>query len=308
MRLTIIALQTVTRPDDSGRMPPVFMVEPMGPRIWHRGARTALVAGACAALAGCQVWNAWLDALRWKPGAAGGEPLTITPNPAGPAGATPLIPRALVYQITMPVGGFTGNDKVWTQLNEDALDSKTTVLLRQNGLRAATGSVARWPEIAKLLDSTGTSQQPIMVQTDGRTPLTVKTRVNVAEQTVFSVDFNNRTQGRTFERCDNGFRLFISGVRNKPALQVGLEPVVTPWTMQPVQPTMGVAGSDLAAEAAFEDLRMTATLTAEQFLVLAALNPQPGSHSVGALWLSDPEHVPATETVLVFVPVPANTK
>jgi hypothetical protein len=46
-------------------------------------------------------------------------------------------------------------------------------------------------------------------------------------------------------------------------------------------------------------------LTAEQFLVVCAMDPKGSEHSVGTLWLSNPVGSPATETVLVFVPAAA---
>jgi hypothetical protein len=276
----------------------------MGQRNWQHWVPMAIVLVAGAALAGCQSWNAWLDMWRWKNGSGSGDsPTNVGLIPGVTPGASAALPRLMVYQIIMPVGGFTGRDKVWALLNEDVLDSKTAMQLRQNGLRVAQGLVTRWPEISKLLDPTGVSLQPIIIQPDGRTPLNIKTRVGVAEESVFTVDQNRQTHGRTFERCDNAFRLTIGGVRNKAALLVGLEPVVTPGTPA-TAPALGATHSDFAMEATLEDMQMAVALTSEQFLVLSALDPKPGSHSVGALWLSDQDRVPATETVLVFVPLP----
>src|SRR5882672_3272735 len=59
--------------------------------------------------------------------------------------------RVHVYQLTLPLGTLSLNDKVWRELNEDALDSKSAVLLARNGIRAAIGPQQRWPVIAKLL-------------------------------------------------------------------------------------------------------------------------------------------------------------
>lgn len=279
-------------------------------------ARAALVLAACAALPGCEMWNAWLDMLRWKGGGGGaaGAPLAAPPsvhsaNPNGaPAGATPLIPRVMLYRITVPVGAFSHNDKIWAQLNEDAVDSKTATLMAQNGLRAATGLVVRWPEIAKQIDPTGAFNQPVIIQTDGRTSVKVKTHESLSELTVVSIDHDNQLAGRTFPPCENDFRLSIAGVRNKPALEVQLEPVVTLGTIQVSRPGLGMTNSGFTSEESFEDLRMATTLTAQQFLVLSAMDPKPGSYSVGTLWLSDHDQVPATETVLVFVPAGGNGK
>ncbi|HVT79676.1 MAG TPA: hypothetical protein VHM90_03385 [Phycisphaerae bacterium] len=268
---------------------------------WLAGA--ALLA-ACAAMPGCQLWNAWLDALKWKGGNA--QPLAENPKPSpqnlntGPV-PNAMVPRVAVYRITVPVGSFSGNSKIWSQLNEDAIDSKTAVLMAQNGLRAATGAVGRWPAVAAQLDVPATNQ-PQMVQTDGRTSINVLTRQNVTDQIVVSVDRDLQQQGRTFERCDNGFRLSIRGVHNKPELQVQLEPIVTLGTVQIVRPGIGVTSSGFTSEETFDDLRMAATLNSQQFLVISAMDPKASPFSVGTLWLSDHDKVPATETVLVFVP------
>jgi hypothetical protein len=277
---------------------------------WMRGFVGAALVGACAMMSGCQAWNAWLDFLKWKP-KEGGAPLAQEPaapkaNPltAGTV-ANSLVPRVAVYRITVPVGAFSGNTKIWSQLNEDAIDSKTAVLMAQNGLRAATGSVGRWPAVAQLLDVPA-NYQPQTVQTDGRTSINVLTRQNVTDQIVVSVDRDLQQQGRTFERCDNGFRLSIRGVRNKPELQVQLEPVVTLGTVQIVRPGMGFTNTGFTSEETFEDLRMAATLNAQQFLVISAMDPKASPFSVGTLWLSDHDKVPATETVLVFVPAGAS--
>lgn len=275
----------------------------------RRLAASALLLALAAALPGCELWNGWLEALKWKN--SGEAPLTPVvrtqnPQPLGQigTGAASLVPRVTVHRITVPVGSFSGNDKIWSQLNEDAIDSKTTVLMAQNGLRAATGNVARWPAISALLDGPGTSADKVLMQTDGRSSINVVTRPSVSEQIVISVDRDLQQQGRTFERCDNGFRLSMRGVYNKPELQVQLEPIVTLGTVQIIRGGMGVTGSGFTSEETFSDLRMAATLTAQQFLVIAAMDPKSSPFSVGTLWLSDRDKVPATETVLVFVPAP----
>ena len=119
-----------------------------------------------------------------------------------------------------------------------------------------------------------------------------------------SINRDLEQRGQAFERCDNGFRLAMRGVRNKPELVVQLEPVVTLGTVNIVraQPTLGVVGMQEASEEGFPDLRMAATLEPDQFLILAPVSPKENTFSVGSLWLSDPDKVPAMETVLVFVP------
>jgi hypothetical protein len=275
-----------------------------------RAAQMAALLGILGALPGCQVWNAWLDMLKWKDLPAAEAKPAAAPL-AGPQMITPsspaaLIPRVTVYRISLPVGTFSTNDKIWAQLNEDALDSKTAVLMAQNGLRAGTGPVSRWPGIARLLDAPGAVTEQFVYQTDGRSSVNVVTRPGVTDQIVVSIDRDLQQQGRTFERCDNGFRLAMRPVRNKPQLEVQLEPIVTLGTVNVIRNTseMGVTRTGFTSEESFSDLNLSAMLTAEQFLVVSAMDPKSSPFSVGTLWLSDQEKAPPTETILVFVPVP----
>ena len=78
--------------------------------------------------------------LKWKGWPGQGAPLSPAPltatsfNPgAAPAAPTAMIPRVMLYRITIPVGGFSRNDKVWSQLNEDALDSECCFYLPRAG-------------------------------------------------------------------------------------------------------------------------------------------------------------------------------
>jgi hypothetical protein len=277
-------------------------------------ARVALCVAGFSLLGGCQIWNAWLDMLKWK-GDGGNAQLAAQPpvvggNPAAPgssAGPAALIPRVTVFRITLPVGAFSSNDRIWAQLNEDAVDSRTTVMLAQNGLRAGTGPVGRWPNISQILQGTpGASTDQFIYQTDGRSSVNVVTRAGVTDQIVVSIDRDLQQQGRTFERCDNGFRLAMRPVRYKPELVVQLEPIVALGTVNVMRAgnEQGITRTGFTSEESFSDLNLAATLTADQFLVVSAMDPKTSPFSVGTLWLSDQEKAPPTETVLVFVPVP----
>jgi hypothetical protein len=289
-------------------------------KLTSRGIHRLMWAGGmamlCLCVGGCQVWNGWLDMLKWK-GADAKKSEVFTPNDTA-NGAAALPTRMIVYKITLPVGTFSTNDKVWAQLNEDGLDSKTNVLLAQNGLRAATGPIARWETLGKIIDVPGATTDQMVCQTDGHSTLNVVTRSNISDQIVVSIDRDLQQQGRTFEHCDNGFRLTMRKVRALkkddkalPQLMVELEPVVTQGSAALMQRspslTLNSGGGAFTSEEEFSDLQMGATLAADQFLVVSPQDPKESRFSVGSLWLSNPDHVPATETVLVFIPAIGET-
>lgn len=244
-------------------------------------------------------------------------PATPTPTTTQPeTPSTTRIPtniathglRVRMYKLTVPLGAFSSNDKLWRQVNEDSLDSQTSVLLAQNGLRAGTGPLARWASIAKLIDIPGASTQEFFCQTDGRTPLLIPTRANVPQQTVFYVDKDLNLQGRTFDQCDNAIRLSMTRIKNTPDLQIQLEPVVETGTITVIRnpQDVGITRINVPQQETFANLRLATTVKADTFLVIAPANPKANPFSVGTRFLSDTDQVPPLETILVFVP--ANDK
>jgi len=284
-----------------------------------RQAANILVLGAAAAmLGGCQAWNDWLDMFKWKePGLTQvtTQPIRtpITPPKIDDETARRLAaqqnPQVMVYRINLPVGTFSRDEKVWRQLDENAVDSATFVMMAQNGLRAGIGKLAQWENVRKIIDVPGADTQQITAQTDGRSSLNVTTRQNVERQIVVSIDKDNQQQARTFDACDNGFRLAMRLTKPKAGepqqMIVQLEPIVTTGTVTVVRDPLnpGVVRTGFTAEETFADMRMATAVTAEQFLVVCPANPKDNKFSIGTLWLSQTEAVPPTETVLVFVPV-----
>ena len=272
----------------------------------------AALLGLAAALPGCQIWNGWLDMLKWRGGDTAKKPKPVHEDFSGSelaaSTSSALIPRVIVYRISVPVGEFSGNDKIWSQLNEDAIDSKTSVLMAQNGLRAATGSVSRWPDIAKMLDTPGARNDQILMQTDGHSSINVVTRPSVTDQIVVSVDRDLQQEGRTFERCDNGFRLSMRGVKAQVRRRRRTAGAArTSRHTRHRRRRSHWSGRRRDAERLFFRGRLRRPAwrrisSADDFLVVTAMDPKSSPFSVGTLWLSDTDKVPATETVLIFVP------
>ncbi len=271
-------------------------------------------------LSGCQAWSAWLDFLKFeakKPVAKASSGDDFLQENISASKGVPLeiirpaqSPRITVLKITVPVGTLSGNDKAWQQVSEDVLDTKTSVMLAQNGLRAGSAPQNRWAGLSKLLDVPGARTEQFACQTDGRSSLNVVTRPNVAEQLVVSIDHDLRQTVRTLEKCDNAFRLSMRLLKGKSELFIQLEPVATLGTIsvQREEHEMGVTRTGFIMEESFSDLRLGAVLPQDHFLVISAADPKTNKYSVGSLWLAETQRLPATETVLVFVPsIPSAT-
>lgn len=252
-------------------------------------------------LPGCQAWDAWMNF--WGMGPQSQQPKVIaTKSPLQmPQGENRIIvdntplPRVRLLRVSLPAGTVSSNEKIWRQLDEDALDSRTSVMLAQNGLRAGVAPINRWPGLSKMLDVTGAGSQDYICQTDGRSAVNVVVRDKIDFQIIVSVDRDSAQQGRTFERCENAFRLSMSMLKTSKDLMVQLEPIV--------QFGGSLNGQSTGNEITFLDIRLWTTIKQDQFLMVAPADPKSNKFSIGTRFLSDSDKVPPTETVLVFVPI-----
>ncbi|MEI8194526.1 MAG: hypothetical protein WCI73_01310 [Phycisphaerae bacterium] len=296
-------------------------MKPQSNRAGWRCRRVGLLLGlaaACGLGSGCSrtFWDGtWLwgkPLIGAAPTPTSKENLTDLAQRTAPTGIPNQIHadeahlRIRVYQMSMPLGTFSLNDKIWRQLDEDALDSATSVLLAQNGLRAAVGRQDRWPAVAKLLDGPGTRTQEYVCLSDGRSAIQITTRPNLPEQTVFYVDRDLELQGRTFARCDNAVRLSMASLKDTTDMLVQLEPLVITGTVEISRngSDLGITRQSRPQEETFRNLRLQSRVAAKDFLVLAPLNPKGNAFSVGTRFLSNADTVPPMETILVFVPLP----
>jgi hypothetical protein len=217
-------------------------------------------------------------------------------------------PTVRVMMITLPAGTASGNEKVWRLVNEDALSADTSVLLAQNGLRAAVAPLSRWPALAGLIDTPSATTRWLYAQTDGRTPLLIRTHENVRSQTLFVVDKDTHLEGRSYADCDNGMRLAMTRERGTDNIMVQLEPVVQLGTVSyhRLVPGLTPAGVTQPKEETLVGLRIQALLKPGHFLLVAPSDTKE-PYLVGTRFLANTDTVPATETLLVFIPGAASS-
>lgn len=212
--------------------------------------------------------------------------------------------RVIVYKIKLPLGAFSGNDKIWRMVDEDSLDSQTSLMLAQNGIRAAVIAQAGWPPIAKLLQGYSAWTEQFHCRIDSGIAVELMMRTGIEQQTIFYIDRDLNLQGRTFDHCDNKFRLILSRSPETKEFLITLEPLVSAGTTQVVrQPgDMTPTRDQVRHDQTFENLRLWANVKPDQALILTPAHMKDSPFSVGARFLADIDGTPPSETVLVFVP------
>lgn len=212
--------------------------------------------------------------------------------------------QVAVYKIKLPQGAFSGNEKIWRMVDEDSLDSQTSLMLAQNGIRAATLAQSHWPTIAKMLQGYSAFTEQFICRTDSGIAVELMMRPGIEQQSLFYIDRDLNLQGRTFERCDNKFRLIVSHPSGSKNFLITIEPIVLAGTIQVVRAPGDLTPTrdQIRREQTFENLRLWADIKPDQALILTPTQMKESPFSVGSRFLAEIDGAPPSETILVFVP------
>lgn len=212
--------------------------------------------------------------------------------------------RIVVYKIQLPFSAFSNNDKIWRIVDEDYLESQTSLMLAQNGIRAAVISQNAWPAVSKILQGFSAWTERFICRIDSGIAVELMMRSSIDQQTVFYIDRDLNLQGRSFNQCDNKFRMILSRTQDDRNFIISLEPVVSSGTTQIVRRSgdMTPTPDQIRNDQSFENLRLTATIKPEQALILSPTHMKDSPFSIGARFLADADGTPPSETILVFVP------
>lgn len=229
----------------------------------------------------------------------------------GPASARPA-PRPFqspteiqVLRLTMPLGTFSANQRVWSLLAHNVAPGKTTALLSANGFRAGTGTFPVWKKIVKLINKPGSTNQRIYCQVNGVRSVALVVRPNVRREILVYHTLPGGLVVRTYRNCDDVILLAAHVNQQIPATIVQIEPAVNLGTVTfrrgPL--ALGIVQGARPRQRVFTRLRISVAIPPRRFLVIAPANPRGRPLSVGSVFLSRPQRVPSRETVLVFVPM-----
>ncbi len=233
------------------------------------------------------------------------------PTATGPAAARPA-PQPFqppteiqVLRLTLPLGTFSANQKVWSMLEHNVASGKTTAWLSANGLRAGTATFSVWKKIVKLINKPGSTNQRIYCQVNGVRSVALVVRPNVRREILVYHTLPGGLVVRTYRNCDDVILLAAHENRKIPATIVQIEPAVNLGTVTfrrgPL--ALGIVRGVRPLQRVFTRLRISVAIPPRRFLVIAPSDPRGRPLSVGSAFLSRPQHVPPRETVLVFVPM-----
>ncbi|MDB5356994.1 MAG: hypothetical protein JWN24_3447 [Phycisphaerales bacterium] len=211
-----------------------------------------------------------------------------------------------VYQLTIPFGGISRNEKFWNHVDEDHVDLATHELLLKNGVRVGIGPDSEWDYFKKLIDQYGPMARPGAVGPVRKGTLELPMRTGVEFQDIFYLNDRGTLYGRSYHKCDNCLSITYEPVPRQPGdARIGVCALVRGLRKQ-YEVTLRNEERDIEYKRPeyLYDLRLKQDVPQDHFLILAPSSVSSISSSLGNAFFVRPGLAEPSETVLIFVPKP----
>ena len=133
-----------------------------------------------------------------------------------------------LYQLQVPFGTISRNEKFWKRVDEQCVDVATYDLLFKNGVRVGEAPIAEWDYFRQVMEGhPAVTQANTLVGVEGK-PIELPLRKQTRGQDIFYFDSTNALIGRTYDdQCENVIAMTMqSAPRQADTLRLVLCPVV----------------------------------------------------------------------------------
>jgi hypothetical protein len=241
--------------------------------------------------------------------AAGSRVAVAAPNAASPDDPTVIPPRFVhlyVYQINVPMGAVSDNEKFWRHVDEQVVDVATHDLLYKNGIRVGETAMTRWAELRHCITAGPSSFKRSEVSGADAVNDELEVSEPIDFQYIFYFDASNHLIGRSYDRCRNILGLsFIPDARENDAVRVSLCPIVRAQrTVMQFTAMNSEQEITMVRPERLYDLNLTARLPADQILIVAPSPRASFDDCVGNRFFINNGPTEKTEMVLLMVARP----
>ncbi len=218
------------------------------------------------------------------------------------------VPRAALIQvmeINLPIGKFSQNPKVWKLLTKAPMGPRTAHLLAANGFKTGAGTFKNWKIIRKLINGPGVTSEAVYCQIANIAPAVLNVHSIAHSQLLTYHTAAEPLVVRTYRNCVDQFLAAANANAKYGITIISLEPAVNLNPANtPTSPELPGATPGPGPERhIFSDLQFSFLLKPLHFVVLAPADVSALNTSIGTSFLTQQNHVPRRETVLLLVPL-----
>lgn len=239
--------------------------------------------------------------------ASGDAPAYVPPvqRPADPHVTPKFVVHLFVYQLLVPYGTVSNNEKLWNRVSEDAVDVATYDLLLKNGLRVGRAPVKEWAFFKSILDRAGTAFESTEYIGAEARDVEIPFSGVIRSETLFVFD-EHGAHGRTYDQCQNLMSLSFRPLpRTDGTLEATLCPLIRS-TRREYQYTS--LGNEQQLEYVLPehryDLNFTADMPTGTFLFVAPSPDAASTSRLGNRFLIQDGNAEQYEKILVLVSNP----
>jgi hypothetical protein len=218
--------------------------------------------------------------------------------------AAPVGMRVDLYQLQLPQGAISQNEKFWKRVDEHCVDPNTYDLLYKNGIRVGQAPIAEWDYFKQVMEQyPAIAKQSSLVAGEGKA-VELSVRKGMPSQDIWYYNADNVLEGKTFDACENVVALtFQPAPRHASAMRVVLCPTVRS-TQKRLQysATNSEVEVTYAAPQRMYDLNLRTDVSMENFLIVAPSSDASRKTSIGNGFFMTAGTAERLENVLLIIP------
>lgn len=218
--------------------------------------------------------------------------------------ATPVGMRVDIYQLQVPEGSVSRNEKFWKRVDEHCFDPATYDLLYKNGVRVGQAPIADWDYFKQVMEQyPAVAKQSSLVAGEGKA-VELPVRKGMPTQDIWYYNASNVLEGHTFNACENLIALtFQPTPRHASSMRVALCPTVR-CTEKRLQYTANNNEVEVtySAPQRIYDLNLRTDVPMENFLIVAPSSDASRRTSIGHGFFMTAGTAERLENVLLIIP------
>ena len=220
------------------------------------------------------------------------------------AAAAPVGMRVDLYQLQVPLGAVSRNEKFWKRVDEHCVDPGTYDLLYKNGIRVGQAPIADWDYFRQVMEQyPAVAKQSSLVAGEGKA-VELSVRKGMPSQDIWYYNADNVLEGKTFDACENIIALtFQPAPRHAGAMRVALCP-----TVRNTQKRLQYSANNNEVEVTYAapqrmyDLNLKTDVPIENFLIVAPSSDAARRTSIGNGFFITTGTAERLENVLLIIP------
>jgi hypothetical protein len=231
------------------------------------------------------------------------EPFASVPRLS--RGDIPTAVQVTIYQLSVPYGTVSRNEKFWKRIDETVVDVTTNETLFKNGIRVGEAPTSEWDYFKNIMEENpAVTRINSLVSMDGKT-VELPMRKEVQRQDLFYFDNANMLHGRSFDACENIITMVLQPApRKRDTVRLTMCPVVRSMRKRLEYSSRNEEKGEIvyAAPEHLYDLNLRVDIPIDTFFVVAPSGEATWPTSVGNGFFVHDGAAERMETVLLMVP------